>query len=78
MANTTVGGDGLSAEEMGEVEVLLDRASDPMWLPPPDPRVYNYTGENLVWSLQLTIQRGILARNSTLVAECFQKMWPRL
>ena len=34
-----------------------------------------YTGENLVWSLQLDIQRGSLAGNNTLVAHAFSRMW---
>ena len=35
----------------------------------------SYTGENLVWSLQLDIQRGSLAGNKTLVGHAFSRMW---
>ena len=51
------------------------RGSDPMWEPAPRPHGSNYTGENLVWSLQLDIQRGALSGNTTLVAKAFARMW---
>ena len=57
---------------------LLSRGSDPMWRPPPAARGQPYTGENLVWSLQIDIQRGALSGNVSLVAQAFSRMWASL
>jgi chondroitin AC lyase len=80
MANTTAasGGAALPSKLTNYSLTLLARGSDPMWEPPPQHRGGHYTGENLVWSLQLDIQRGALAGDKTLVAHAFARMWSSL
>ena len=68
----------LTPEEFGQVEALVLRGTDPMWEPHGRPHGPHYTGENLVWSLQLDIQRGVLTNNRTLVMGSFSKMWSSL
>lgn len=78
MANASAAGGASSAlpKELADYCLtLLARGSDPMWEPPPKPRGGGYTGENLVWSLQIDIQRGALAGNRSLVASAFTRMW---
>ena len=77
MANVTasINHAGLSPELAGFGLEILARGSDPMWEPPPRPRGAGYTGENLVWSLQLDVQRGALGANATLVGQAFARMW---
>ena len=41
----------------------------------PKHRGNHYTGENLVWSLQLDIREGFLAGNVSLVSDAFTRMW---
>ena len=80
MANTTSanGGAALPQELFDYGLVLLSRGSDPMWHPPPKPRGGPYTGANLVWSLQIDVQRGALAGNASLVGHAFSRMWESL
>ena len=73
MANSTTG-PPLGAVDTAYCISLLERGSDPMWHPVPT-TPYHYTGENLVWSLQIDIHRGALTGNTTLVHTAFQKMW---
>lgn len=73
MANSTTG-PPLSAADAAYCVSLLERGSDPMWHPIPT-KPYHYTGENLVWSLQIDINRGALTGNTTLIRTAFQKMW---
>eukprot|EP01052_Picozoa_sp_SAG31_P018466 SAG31_NODE_1309_length_8877_cov_5.662452_8_plen_214_part_00 len=74
MANRTSGPN--LPEDLAEYGLtLLARGSDPMWEPPPRHRGSHYTGENLVWSLQLDIQRGALAGEEGLVSHAFSRMW---
>ena len=79
MANASFGPTTLLPKELADYCLtLLARGSDPMWEPPPKLRGGGYTGENLVWSLQIDIQRGALAGNRSLVASAFARMWDSL
>jgi hypothetical protein len=73
MANATTGA-ALAPADAAYGIALLQRGSDPMWHPKPT-APYHYTGENLVWSLQLDVQRGALTGNASLVKAAFDKMW---
>ena len=72
MANTSSANGGASLpKDLADYGLtLLARGSDPMWEPPPKPRGGGYTGENLVWSLQLDIQRGSLSGTCELESTC--------
>lgn len=68
MANTsaaTPAVGGLSPDSMAGVLHLVARGSDPMWEPNnhTGPHTQHYTGQNLVWSLELDIQRGVVSHN---------------
>ena len=73
------GGGGALPKELADYGLtLLARGSDPMWLAPNVKRGGAYTGTNLVWSLQIDVQRGALAGNATLVSHAFSRMWSSL
>jgi hypothetical protein len=72
MANATTGPPLVAADAEYGI-TLLKRGTDPMWRPHGSGG--HYTGENLVWSLQIDIQRGALTGNASLVHSAFEKMW---
>ena len=49
-----------------------------MWEPHNKKGFGNYTGQNMVWSLELDIQRGVVSNNVTLVQTSFTKLWSSL
>ena len=73
MANSTTGPPLAPADAEYGI-TLLKRGTDPMWRPL-EGSGGHYTGENLVWSLQIDIQRGALTGNASLVRSAFEKMW---
>ena len=72
MANATTGPPLATADAAYGI-TLLKRGTDPLWRPHGEGG--HYTGENLVWSLQIDIQRGALTGNASLVQSAFTKMW---
>ena len=80
MANVTTlsGNGGLSPAQMAGILSLVARGADPMWHCDTCKRGGHYTGTNLVWSLELDIQRGVVSNNATLVRAAFTELWSSL
>ena len=82
MANTSAAAPavgGLSPDSMAGVLHLVARGSDPMWEPNnhTGPHTQHYTGQNLVWSLELDIQRGVVSHN-VLPYQTTNSIYPNL